>query len=75
MFEQARYSFVVIFVNFIKRRPTSDLELVLKDEAGVKHKSRKFKQGDAVHWNLNTFVRPLCGSVSSIVLRKLIGSV
>ena len=38
--EQTRYSFVEIFVSFIKRRPTSDLELIFKDEAGVKHKSQ-----------------------------------
>ncbi|KAN0134700.1 hypothetical protein V8E53_007485 [Lactarius tabidus] len=44
-------------VDFIKRRPKSVLELVFRDDAGVKHKSNKFKEGDLVHWNLDTHVR------------------
>jgi hypothetical protein len=50
------YSFVEILVDFIKRRPTSVLELVFKDEAGAQRKSTKFKEGDPVHWNLDRFV-------------------
>ncbi|KAN0134645.1 hypothetical protein V8E53_007430 [Lactarius tabidus] len=46
-----------ISVDFIKRRPTSVLELVFKDDAGVKYRSSKFKDGDLVHWNLDTYVR------------------
>jgi hypothetical protein len=42
----------------------SVLELILKDEAGVKHKSSKFKECDRVHWNLDTFVH---FAVSSII--------
>jgi hypothetical protein len=56
IYEQTRYSPVEISVNFIKRRPTSGLELILKDEAGVKHKSKQFKDGSLVHWNLEMFV-------------------
>ena len=54
--EQTRYSPVEIIVHFIKRRPTTDLELVFKNEAGFKHRSNKFKEGDLVHWNLDTSV-------------------
>ena len=54
--EQTRYSFAEIFVNFIKRRPTFDLEIVFKDDAGVKHKSNKFKKDVLVHWDLDMFV-------------------
>ncbi|KAI9457251.1 hypothetical protein BJY52DRAFT_1416883 [Lactarius psammicola] len=46
-----------IYVDFIKRRPMSDLELVFKDDAGVKHKSDKFKKGALVHWTLDIYVR------------------
>ncbi|KAH9033801.1 hypothetical protein EDB85DRAFT_2274664, partial [Lactarius pseudohatsudake] len=46
-----------IFVDFIKRRPTSDLELVFKDDAGVKHQSNKFKKSILVHWNIDIYVR------------------
>ena len=56
IFEQTRYSPVELFVDFIKRRPTSVVELVFKDIDGVEHKSNKFKEGDLVHWNLDTFV-------------------
>ena len=43
-------------MDFIQRRPTSVLELIFKDDAGVKHKSSKFKEGDIVYWNLDMFV-------------------
>ena len=56
MSEPTRCNFVEIFVEFIKKRPTSDLELVFKDDAGVKRKSGKFKKGVLVHWNIDTFV-------------------
>ncbi|KAF8256502.1 hypothetical protein EI94DRAFT_1766059 [Lactarius quietus] len=46
----------VISVYFIKRRPTSILELVFKDDAGVKHKSNKCKRGDPVLWNFDMYV-------------------
>ncbi|KAH8979669.1 hypothetical protein EDB86DRAFT_626657 [Lactarius hatsudake] len=46
-----------ISVGFIKTCPTSDLELVFKDDAGVTHKSNKFKNGVLVHWNVNIYVR------------------
>ena len=56
MSEPTRCSFVEIFIKFIKKRPTSDLELVFKDDAGVKHKSGRFKKDVLVHWNIDTFV-------------------
>ena len=46
-----------ILVVFIKRRPRSDLELIFKDDTGVKHKSNKFKKDALVRWNLGMFVR------------------
>ncbi|KAF8269951.1 hypothetical protein EI94DRAFT_868681 [Lactarius quietus] len=46
-----------IFVDFIQRPPTSVLELVFKDDAGVKQISNKFNQGDLIHWSLNTHAR------------------
>ncbi|KAF8269976.1 hypothetical protein EI94DRAFT_1724025 [Lactarius quietus] len=46
-----------ISVYFIKRRPTSVLQLVFKDDAGVKHMSNKFEECDLVYWNLNMYVR------------------
>ena len=66
MSKQTRHSFLEIFVHFILSHPTPVLrvgELVFKDEAGVKHKSSKFKAGEPVHWNIDTFVH--FGSVSS----------
>lgn len=54
--DKTSYSFVEIYVDFIEKRPSSVLELVFKDEAGVKHKSTKFKEGDLLHWNLDMFV-------------------
>ncbi|KAH8991800.1 hypothetical protein EDB86DRAFT_1566754 [Lactarius hatsudake] len=41
----------------IQRRPTSDLELVFKDDAGVTHQSNKFKDSIAIRWNLDSHVR------------------
>jgi hypothetical protein len=64
MSEQTRYGFVEVFVDFIKRRPTSVLEIVFKDEAGAKYKSSKFKGGDLVHWNLDTSVDFVASSFS-----------
>ncbi|KAH9033831.1 hypothetical protein EDB85DRAFT_1890104 [Lactarius pseudohatsudake] len=46
-----------ISVDFIKTRPTSDLELVLKDDAGVTHKSDKFKNGALVLWELDIYFK------------------
>ncbi|KAH8989024.1 hypothetical protein EDB86DRAFT_3201769 [Lactarius hatsudake] len=34
-----------------------DLELVFKDDAGIKHKSKKIKKGHLIHWNLDIYVR------------------
>ncbi|KAH9165341.1 hypothetical protein EDB89DRAFT_1911510 [Lactarius sanguifluus] len=46
-----------ISVDFTETRPTSDLELVFKDDAGVKYKSNKFTNGAPVLWNLEIHVR------------------
>ena len=62
--EQTRSLLVEISVDFIKRRPTSVLELVFKDHAGVKRKSQKFKQSDVVHWNIDTYVHFSASSFS-----------
>ena len=40
------------------------LELAFKDEAGVEHKSGKFKEGDIVHWNIDTSVHFVLSSFS-----------
>ena len=53
---QTRCSFVEICVDFIKRRPESDLKLVFRDSNGVKHESKKFKKGDLVLWDLDMSV-------------------
>jgi hypothetical protein len=62
--KRTAYIFVEISVDFIKRRPRSVLELVFKDEAGVKHKSSKFKEDDLLHWNLDTFAHFAVSSFS-----------
>ncbi|KAN0134698.1 hypothetical protein V8E53_007483 [Lactarius tabidus] len=64
--EHNRYGLVELSVEFIKRRPTSVLELVFKDETGVKHKSNKFKEGDLLHWKLDKFVRTNTSAVLTI---------
>ncbi|KAH8977803.1 hypothetical protein EDB92DRAFT_693052 [Lactarius akahatsu] len=46
-----------ISVDFIKTRPTSDLELVFKDDAGATRKSDKFKDGALVRWKLNIYLK------------------
>ncbi|KAH9054680.1 hypothetical protein EDB87DRAFT_1834670 [Lactarius vividus] len=51
-----------ISVDFIKTRPTSDLELVFKDDAGVKYKSDKFKNGASVLWKPDIHVRTQTGA-------------
>ncbi|KAH9022922.1 hypothetical protein EDB84DRAFT_487793 [Lactarius hengduanensis] len=67
MDDQDRYIHLKdIYVNFIKRRPISDLELVFKDDAGAKHKSVRFKKGDLVHWNLDIYVRTQTSATLSI---------
>ena len=50
---------VDISVDFIKRRPTSDLELVFKDGAGVKHQSGKFKKSVSIYWSLDMSVHAI----------------
>jgi hypothetical protein len=62
--KRTHYSSVDISVDFIKKRPTSDLELVFKDGADVKHRSNKFKKNDPIYWSLDMSVYV----VSSIVL-------
>ncbi|KAH8991740.1 hypothetical protein EDB86DRAFT_2830656 [Lactarius hatsudake] len=47
---------IEISVDFIETRPTSDLELVFKDDASVKYKSTKFKNGAPVFWKPEMFV-------------------
>ena len=54
--KQATNTFIEIFVEFIKGRPTSDLELVLKNEAGVIYKSYQVKEGERIHWNVDMSV-------------------
>ena len=55
--KQTAYAFVELFVEFIKRRPKSILELVLKDDAGIVCKSDQFKEHNiTIHWILDTFV-------------------
>ena len=54
--KKTHYSFLDISVEFIKRRPTSDLELVFKDSAGVKHQSNKFKKSFPIYWSLDMSV-------------------
>ncbi|KAH9021801.1 hypothetical protein EDB85DRAFT_408418 [Lactarius pseudohatsudake] len=47
-----------ISVDFIKKRTTSDLELVFfKDDAGATHKSDKFKDGALVRWSVNIYLK------------------
>jgi hypothetical protein len=62
--EQTRYSPTDISVDFMKTRPKSVLELVFRDDAGVNHKSNKFKEGNLVHWDLDTFVHFAVSSFS-----------
>ncbi|KAH9021780.1 hypothetical protein EDB85DRAFT_402734 [Lactarius pseudohatsudake] len=58
MDDQAQYiDLKEISVDFIDSRPTSDLELVFKDDAGVKYKSNKFKNGAPVLWKPDIHVR------------------
>jgi hypothetical protein len=62
--KKTKYICTDISVDFIKKRPTSDLELVFKDGAGVKHQSNKFKKSVPIYWNLDMSVYV----VSSITL-------
>ncbi|KAI9432252.1 WD40 repeat-like protein [Lactarius indigo] len=55
-----------IYVDFIEEHPTSDLELIFKDDAGVDHKSTKFKQGTTIHWNIDIYVRTQTGAALTI---------
>ena len=43
-------------MEFLKIRPTSDLELVFQVDGGVEHKSNKFKKRDLVYWTTDMFV-------------------
>ena len=62
---KTHYSFLDISVNFIKERPTADLELVFKDGAGDKQQSKKFKKSVPIYWSLDMFVH----AISIIILR------
>ena len=44
----------------MKRRPKSDLKLIIKDDTDVKHKSNKFEKGDLVLWNLDMSAHLWC---------------
>ena len=58
-------SFLDISVEFIKERPTSDIELVFKDGAGDKQQSKKFRKSVPIYWSLNMSVH----AISIIILR------
>ena len=58
-------SFLDISVDFIKERPTSDIELVFKDGAGDKQQSKKFRKSVPIYWSLNMSVH----AISIIILR------
>ena len=64
IYKQTAYAFVELFVEFIKGRPTSVLQLVLENDGGVVHKSNQFREGDLLHWNLDTFVHFAVSSFS-----------
>ncbi|KAH9018010.1 hypothetical protein EDB85DRAFT_639157 [Lactarius pseudohatsudake] len=55
-----------ISVDFIKKRPTSDLELVFKDDAGATRKSDKFKNGARVHWDVNIYLKTYTSATLTI---------
>ncbi|KAH9020069.1 hypothetical protein EDB85DRAFT_537079 [Lactarius pseudohatsudake] len=55
-----------ISVDFIKKRPTSDLELVFKDDAGATRKSDKFKNGARVHWDVNIYLKSYTSATLTI---------
>ncbi|KAH9172517.1 hypothetical protein EDB89DRAFT_2229320 [Lactarius sanguifluus] len=55
-----------IYVDFIEERPTSDLELIFKDDADVDHKSNKFKEGIITHWNIDIYVRTQTGATLTV---------
>ncbi|KAI9433200.1 hypothetical protein H4582DRAFT_2061240 [Lactarius indigo] len=58
MDDQAQYvNLKEISVDFTETRPTSDLVLVFKDNAGVKYKSNKFKNGVPILWEPEIHVR------------------
>ncbi|KAH8991780.1 hypothetical protein EDB86DRAFT_1559289 [Lactarius hatsudake] len=46
-----------ISVDFIETPPTSDLELVFKDDAGVTHKSKIFKKTALVRWYPDIYLK------------------
>ncbi|KAH8991773.1 hypothetical protein EDB86DRAFT_1556847 [Lactarius hatsudake] len=67
-----------ISVDFIKKRPTSDLELVFKDDAGATCKSDKFKNGALVRWNLNIYLKTHTSATLTIqrgLLKKRVAEV
>ena len=56
---KTHYSFLDISVDFIKERPTADLELVFKDGAGDKQQSKKFKKSVPIYWSLDMSVHAI----------------
>lgn len=56
IYVQFWYGLIEISIDLFKRRLVSDLQLVFEDDAGVKHKSNKFKEGDLINWNLDMYV-------------------
>ncbi|KAH8988299.1 WD40 repeat-like protein [Lactarius hatsudake] len=67
MTDQDRYVHLKdIYVDFIEERPSSDLELIFKDDADVDHKSNKFKEGITTHWNIDIYVRTQTGATLTI---------
>ena len=64
--KQTQYTFIEIFVEFIKGRPTSVLELVLENDHADVYKSNQFKEHDLVHWNIDTSVHFTVSSFSEI---------
>ncbi|KAH9020391.1 hypothetical protein EDB85DRAFT_530103 [Lactarius pseudohatsudake] len=58
-----------ISVDFIETRPTSDLELVFKDDAGTTCKSHKFKNRALVRWNLDIYLKTHTSATLTIIQR------
>ncbi|KAF8269993.1 hypothetical protein EI94DRAFT_1828619 [Lactarius quietus] len=66
--QQVRYIHLKeISVYFIKRRPTSVLELVFEGDTGVE--SHNFKERDIVLWNLDMYVRT--HTTATLIIREV----
>ncbi|KAH9008681.1 hypothetical protein EDB84DRAFT_1425992 [Lactarius hengduanensis] len=67
-----------ISVDFIKTHPTSDLELVFKNDVGATCKSNKFKNGALVRWNLNIYLKTHTSATLTIqrgLFKKMVAEV